>query len=128
MTEPVEPDSCERCKLPIFGNRYTLRVDAEGPASKSVELTLCESCLESLHRWLMRRKGSQTALDEQLDDSGFAPMSGRKLKARRGTQYVGELERGEWWIRARMAMVAASIVIAFAGLLAWTIWFLGPQR
>jgi len=128
MTEPAEPDSCERCKLPILGNRYALRLDAQGPTSKSVKLTLCESCLESLHRWLMRRKGNSTAQDDPLDDPDSASRSGRKLKARRGTQYVGELERGEWWIRARMFMVAASIVIAFAGLLAWTIWFLGPHR
>ena len=60
---PVAPvHICERCKLPINGPRYRLRVEATPPEPRDMEWSLCAACIASLGHWLDRKVRSAEAV------------------------------------------------------------------
>jgi hypothetical protein len=111
----TEPDCCERCKLPIIGSRVTFRLESSPARVPARALALCESCLDSLERWVERGQppgphahhGHPAPRHEPSTRRKHKPVSGRR------SRYVDELEREDSLIRYRMVLVVGSIVLTF---------------
>ncbi len=116
---------CERCNLPIDGPRYSLRVEATPPEPRGMELSLCESCLASLGRWLDRKhRQSEPGGSARAGGGPGGRRPGGWRGASRRSPYADALDRGVTAIRAQMYLAVAAIVLTACGLIGLVIYLL----
>jgi hypothetical protein len=48
------PEYCERCRAPINGRWFSLRIESDPSAPRALAVGICPKCLESLERWINR--------------------------------------------------------------------------
>jgi hypothetical protein len=102
----ADANHCERCHLPIQGERLTLWVEGEPPEMRSLELTLCENCIVSFRRWLLRQSRIVEAPEVRRG-------SARRRTRKSGVSpYSAALDQGETEIRMRTYATAAGIILA----------------
>ncbi len=91
---------CKRCLLPLLGTNYTMRLETNPPQPESLEVLLCEGCVESLSRWLTRRKkeieGFRPGVSAPQEDSGRLAKSSRRrrMHAREIDEFESSSKRG----------------------------------
>jgi hypothetical protein len=106
-------DLCDRCKTPLDGERFGLHIDLRGGEPRSVEMTLCEDCLDSLRRWLFRRSRSERE-DDTPPPGDASRRSRRRPAGLRRTRYTDELDRAASWLHARAVLTVVGVFLAFA--------------
>ena len=116
-----DPDHCQRCDVVLNGGRFTLRVEAEPPATKTLTLRVCDQCRLSFNRWLDR--GSQSR-DEVGASGRTTRRSGRRRETGRRSPYTAALDREVDSLQANLFAVAAGIVLAAAGLAGLIVYWL----
>jgi hypothetical protein len=116
MTEIVSA-VCDRCKLPIVGEGFTLRLEGQLARAETLDVALCPTCTRSLNRWL-ERSGRKRGVDpsEALDEFPSPKRSRRREAKLSRTLYSDQLDRANSRIRARgMYFIASIAVLALAG-------------
>jgi len=119
-----ETHVCHRCKLPVVGTRYSFRVDADPPLplANPVEILICTSCLESMQRWMERRRRSRESSSQDSDDvrepepSSSVGGKSRKKHKKRKSHYDNSLRDAERWLRIRTGVTISAMVTVFVVL------------
>ncbi|MBY0398203.1 MAG: hypothetical protein K2X91_17300, partial [Thermoleophilia bacterium] len=115
---PADDASCDRCGSPFGPRRFTLRVEPDPPETQPIEVWICEECVESMGRWMLRRQGSRPPdpdSDPRIPGTGRASGGGRR--SRRVSRYADVLDRQErHQIRYRRLLIGGCLAL-FAAVL-----------
>ena len=115
----TEQERCARCRLPIIGTTYVLRVDSEPPPPETLDFVLCESCMESMSRWLARRQRTNESFvpgaspNPEPSSSGKGSSRSKARKRRPFSPYANDLSGDRSGLKAKMIF---AILAGIAGL------------
>jgi hypothetical protein len=113
MNDPEYRETCNRCNEEVPSGKpvFMVEIDAEPPLTNPISLRICESCMESMTRWVQRRGrgGSRGGGKKDAEPAG----SGHRRRKPRRSVYERVLDQdAELFDRKTLLTIMALVVPA----------------